>query len=161
MVRYVFDYLRPRTALRVGTNKDIISSILSQLFQIFEIDHPQSFKLITSKVDDLFERLIEDRTLRISEPYDFLSPKLIKINYKRIDTLYSCEHDPHELDYRLLLQNRESTLTPNKILKNTNIYEKAKGEVKRKSFASHKILNFEGDEVEETVPLPSKYNDIV
>jgi hypothetical protein len=35
MVRYVFDYLRPSSALRIGTNKDIISNILNQLFQIF------------------------------------------------------------------------------------------------------------------------------
>lgn len=55
MVRYIFDYLRPRSAQRVGTNKDIVSNILSQLFQIFEIDYPLAFKSITAQVDDHFE----------------------------------------------------------------------------------------------------------
>lgn len=58
MVRYVFEYLRPSSAQRVGTNKDIVSNILSQLFQIFEIDHPAVFKTITAQVDDIFEQLI-------------------------------------------------------------------------------------------------------
>ncbi len=106
MVRYAFDYLRPKSAPPQPynlNNKEIIRDILNQLFQIFEIDHPQVFKKITNEVDSHFEKLIQKGVITCREGCDFLSPKYIQRNYQKIDKLYQKQHNPHGIDLRLLL----------------------------------------------------------
>jgi len=61
MVRYGFDYMRPKntpTSVNRSNSKVLITSILQKLFQIFLIDDPISFKKITAMVDQHFEELI-------------------------------------------------------------------------------------------------------
>ena len=118
MVRYAFDYLRPNNISqfnqgRVG-QKHFITSVLQKLFQIFLIDDVVNFKRITSMVDDYFEKLISLRLIKCNhfDYYDFLSPILINVNYRKIDSLYQKQRDPNSIDYRLFLNNRLATLTP-------------------------------------------------
>lgn len=82
--------------------------------------------------------------LRCGRNADFLSPGLITLNYKKMDSLYQRLADPHSIDYRLLMHNRSSTLTPAKHSQVTPaLSAKAQDrEKKRSSFASHRILDF-------------------
>jgi hypothetical protein len=61
-IRYAFEYLRPRNISQLGSSrhnqKNLVTSILQKLFQIFLIDDIKSFKKITSEVDDYFESLV-------------------------------------------------------------------------------------------------------
>jgi hypothetical protein len=159
MVRYGFEYIRPRSAPTLGSSKTLVTSILSQLFQIFEIDHPSLFKKVTSLVDEQFEHLMAAGVLRCHSNYDFLSPELISYNYKKIDALYQRCRDQEVIDYRLLLENRHQNLTP---IKHTNITPRGHqpDRVNNRnnqplSFASHKILTFEGEDDSEPCQ-PSK-----
>jgi hypothetical protein len=91
MVRYSFDYLKPKNAPKIkANNKTIISSILKKLFQIFLIEDVSCFKSITAIVDDYFDELITKQVIICQnfQNYDFLSPHLINLNYKKIDGLY-------------------------------------------------------------------------
>jgi hypothetical protein len=51
MVRYVHPYLRPKKMASIHNNKTLIASIIEQLFSIFIIEEPTSFKRINSEVD--------------------------------------------------------------------------------------------------------------
>ena len=51
MIRFGFDYIRPKQAPPAHSNATLITSILNQLFQIFEIDHPAVFKRVTAQTD--------------------------------------------------------------------------------------------------------------
>lgn len=110
-VRYAFAYIRPReiAMLNVANNqKNLVTAILNKLFQIFIIDDVSSFKAINSLVDDYFDGLISREGLKCTDfdCYDFLSPNLINLNYRKIDLLYRKYHDPNSIDYRLFLTNR-------------------------------------------------------
>lgn len=58
MVRYSFDYLRPKSIQSLPKSKHnqkiLVTSILQNLFQIFLIDDTVSFKNITNLVDCYF-----------------------------------------------------------------------------------------------------------
>lgn len=118
------------------------------------IDDAASFKKITARVDDYFESLIGSETIKCHdfENYDFLSPSLISLNYKKIDMQYQRETMGIStgIDYRLFLNNRHTTFTPRKYSHVSNKEKHDKRKEKdyniRKSFASHKILTFELEE---------------
>ena len=152
MVRYAFDYLRPNNISQFNHSragqKYFITSVLQKLFQIFLIDDVANFKRITSLVDDYFEKLISLRVIKCHhfDYYDFLSPTLINVNYRKIDSLYQKQRDPNSIDYRLFLNNRLATLTPRRfsqISQKEDEITNNKKSFKQKSFASHKILTFE------------------
>jgi hypothetical protein len=158
-VRHAFDFLRPKNAPQLSgsraSQKTLVSSILQRLFQVFLIDDLDSFKRITAHVDDYFESLLDLAVVRCSNAdcYDFLTPPLLPLNYRRLDLLYQRQRAPHSLDYRLLLPQRPHTLTPRRF---SQLSQHAAGgekrkEFKQKSFASHKILTFEPD----SEPLPA------
>lgn len=80
-----------------------------------------------------------------SDCYDFLSPTLLPLNYRRLDQLYQRQRPPHSLDYRLLLPQRPHSLTPRRFsqLSQNRVGGDKRKNFKQKSFASHKILTFE------------------
>jgi hypothetical protein len=123
----------------------VVSSILQRLFQVFLIDDLGSFKRITALVDDYFEKLLGIGVIRCSsnDCYDFLSPALLHLNYRRLDLLYQRNRTPHSLDYRLLLPQRPHSLTPHRFSQLSQKGGEKRRNFKQKSFASHKILTFE------------------
>ena len=79
-----------------------------------------------------------------SKQSDFLSPKLINVNYKRLDTSYQRKVECNMIDERLFLTSRVSTISPSKFTpfekkKNHGLKENKGG----KSFASHKVLDYD------------------
>ena len=64
MVRYAHPYLRPRKMAPIHNNKALIASIIEQLFSIFIIEDPVSFKKINSEVDSQFEELISSEIIK-------------------------------------------------------------------------------------------------
>ena len=58
-----------------NSHKNLVTSILNKLFQIFVIDDVSSFKSINGLVDDYFEGLISSERLKCTnfDCYDFVN----------------------------------------------------------------------------------------
>lgn len=129
---------------------------------------------ISAELEGFFQKLVERGVVKnTGDKTDFLSPDLINHNYRKLDKLYEKALTPSDLDERIFFKERANLFTPSKFTPFArqgyanrgppkNLVGKLGGTT-QEAFSSHRILNYEMLDKQETAqkPLGGNLNDMV
>ena len=174
-VVYAWDYAKPKEfADYKFSDKREISLVVQKhlLPTYFNINncYMKTYQDISDLFNDNFALLTNKGYIKMtSGKEDFMSPKYIESNVKRVDHLYQSRLTPEDLDERIFMKERAANLTPSRFTPfarqgYVNKLSKPGGSSRdqpSKNFNSHRILNYDMlDKIENTIPISQPLNEI-